>query len=126
MLSDHLIALPTLLWIGEHPFWTLLTLLLLVTHVWRSPGRRRELVSELSFVMLSIGTILLIQFEGGWFRLPLPHHWLVEISSLLAGLVLSARQQEQQALLAREAESLRQVAPPRDLLDKLKARFGGR
>jgi hypothetical protein len=76
--------------------------------------------------MLSIGTILLIQFEGGWFRLPLPHHWLVEISSLLAGLVLSARQQEQQALLAREAESLRQVAPPRDLLDKLKALFGGR
>jgi hypothetical protein len=122
MLSDHLIALPTLRWIGEHPFWTLLTLLLLVTHVWRSPGRRRELVSELSFVMLSIGTILLIQFEGGWFRLPLPHHWLVEIS----GLVLSARQQEQQALLAREAESLRQVAPPRDLLDKLKALFGGR
>ncbi|MDM5090896.1 mechanosensitive ion channel family protein [Aeromonas bestiarum] len=88
MFSDHLIALPTLLWIGEHPFWTLLTLSLLATHFWRSPGRRRELVAELGFVMLSTVTILLIQFEGGWFRLPLPHHWLVEISSLLAGLVL--------------------------------------
>ena len=83
MFSDHLTALPTLLWIGEHPFWTLLTLSLLATHFWRSPGRRRELVAELGFAMLSTVTILLIQFEGGWFRLPLPHHWLVEISSLL-------------------------------------------
>ncbi len=88
MFSDNLVALPTLLWIGEHPFWTLLTLFLLFTHFLRSPGRRRELVSELGFVMISLVVILLIQFEGGWFRLPLPHHWLVEISSLLAGLVL--------------------------------------
>jgi hypothetical protein len=87
MFGDNLVALPTLLWIGEHPFWTLLTLFLLFTHFLRSPGRRRELVSELGFVMISLVVILLIQFEGGWFRLPLPH-WLVEISSLLAGLVL--------------------------------------
>lgn len=31
MFSDNLVALPTLLWIGEHPFWTLLTLFLLFT-----------------------------------------------------------------------------------------------
>lgn len=88
MFSDNFVALPTLQWIGEHPFWTLLTLFLLITHFLRSPGRRRELVSELGFVMMSMVVILLIQFEGGWFRLPLPHRWLVEISSLLAGLVL--------------------------------------
>ncbi|NWM93754.1 mechanosensitive ion channel protein MscS, partial [Escherichia coli] len=39
--------------------------------------------------------------------------------------VLSARQQEQQELLAREAEAMKQIAPPRDLLDKLMALFGG-
>lgn len=88
MFGDNLVALPTLLWIGDHPFWTLLTLFLLFTHFLRSPGRRRELVSELGFVMISLVVILLIQLEGGWFRLPLPRHWLVEISSLLAGLVL--------------------------------------
>ena len=37
MFSDNLVALPTLLWIGEHPFWTLLTLFLLFTHFLRSP-----------------------------------------------------------------------------------------
>ena len=38
----------------------------------------------------SIGAvvILLIQLEGGWFKLPLPHQLLVEISTLLAGLIL--------------------------------------
>ncbi len=73
MFSDNFVALPTLQWIGEHPFWTLLTLFLLITHFLRSPGRRRELMSELGFVMMSMVVILLIQFEGGWFRLPLPH-----------------------------------------------------
>ena len=80
MFSDNLVALPTLLWIGEHPFWTLLTLFLLFTHFLRSPGSRRELVSELGFVMISLVVILLIQFEGagfvcrcpttGWWRSP--------------------------------------------------------
>ena len=27
-----------MLWIGDHPFWTLLTLFLLLTHFLRSPG----------------------------------------------------------------------------------------
>ena len=40
--------------------------------------------------------------------------------------VLSDRQQEQQALLAREAESMKQLTPPRDLLDKLMTLFRGR
>ncbi|MGL4795621.1 MAG: mechanosensitive ion channel family protein, partial [Aeromonas jandaei] len=88
MFGDNLTALPTLLWIGEHPFWTLLTLSLMLVHFWRRPGERRELLSELGFVMMSIVVIVLIQLEGGWFKLPLPHHLLVEISTLLAGLVM--------------------------------------
>ncbi|MCV5824974.1 hypothetical protein OFN33_31445, partial [Escherichia coli] len=52
------------------------------------PGQRRELLSELSFVMISAVVILLIQLEGGWFKLPLPHQLLIEISTLLAGLIL--------------------------------------
>ncbi|MGL4917775.1 MAG: mechanosensitive ion channel protein MscS, partial [Aeromonas allosaccharophila] len=86
MAGDNFTALPTLIWIGEHPFWTLLTLSLMLTHFWRRPGQRRELLSELGFVMISAVVILLIQLEGGWFKLPLPHQLLVEISTLLAGL----------------------------------------
>ena len=88
MAGDNFTALPTLIWIGEHPFWTLLTLSLMLTHFWRRPGQRRELLSELGFVMISAVVILLIQLEGGWFKLPLPHQLLVEISTLLAGLIL--------------------------------------
>ncbi len=88
MAGENLTALPTLIWIGEHPFWTLLTLSLMLIHFWRRPGQRRELLSELSFVMISAVVILLIQLEGGWFKLPLPHQLLIEISTLLAGLIL--------------------------------------
>lgn len=88
MSGDNLIMLPTLIWILEHPFWILLTLSLLLIHFWRNPGQRREKLSELGFVIISLVIILLIQLEGGWFRLPLPRHWLIEISTLLAGLVL--------------------------------------
>ncbi|MGL6491289.1 cyclic nucleotide-binding domain-containing protein [Aeromonas veronii] len=88
MAGENLTALPTLIWIGEHPFWTLLTLSLMLLHFWRRPGQRRELLSELSFVMISTVVILLIQLEGGWFKLPLPHQLLIEISTLLAGLIL--------------------------------------
>ncbi|MGL5606772.1 MAG: mechanosensitive ion channel family protein, partial [Aeromonas veronii] len=88
MAGEKLTALPTLIWIGEHPFWTLLTLSLMLIHFWRRPGQRRELLSELSFVMISAVVILLIQLEGGWFKLPLPHQLLIEISTLLAGLIL--------------------------------------
>ena len=88
MFSDNLTALPTLTWICEHPFWTLLTLSLMLIHFWRRPGQRRELLSELTFVMISAVVILLIQLEGGWFKLPLPHQLLIEISTLLAGLIL--------------------------------------
>jgi hypothetical protein len=75
------------------------------------------------FTVRALGTVETYRINQAMFQ-----ELVMQRESLVEPLyrVLSARQQEQQALLAREAESLRQVAPPRDLLDKLKALFGGR
>jgi CRP-like cAMP-binding protein len=74
------------------------------------------------FTVRALGTVETYRINQAMFQ-----ELVMQRESLVEPLyrVLSARQQEQQALLTREAESLRQVTPPRDLLDKLKALFGG-
>lgn len=75
------------------------------------------------FTVRALGTVETYRINQAMFQ-----ELVAQRGSLLEPLykVLSARQQEQQELLAREAEAMKQITPPRDLLDKLMALFGRR
>ena len=80
--------LPVFSWMLEHFAWIGFTLLLMIIHALRSPNCRRELLSSFWLAVGVLVLALMVQYEGGWLKLPLPPRWLSELVSLLWGLVL--------------------------------------
>ncbi|MBT1443977.1 mechanosensitive ion channel family protein [Shewanella sp. JM162201] len=81
-------SLPVFIWIAEHFAWLGLTLVLMSIHAIKNRKSRRELLASVGLTFGVLILALMVQYEGGWLKLPLPQHWLAELVTLLMGLVL--------------------------------------